>query len=227
MDILVKKLSNPVLVVSLQEDKKNVNLKTKSGNNCQNRRANSSRILLRNYKLPHLPKPTAWDFTQSNKNSNDIFLTGVEKENDCQNLFVIQDFSKYHKKPEQYLPKNEINKIFLEKISSNYQEPKKNIIRPKSSAIIPRKTFKSSCSKPAKKFGLVNQFSHCDPEYLKAKSTHINKLKRVQQEYYRLRKNQPLKIVPGYFEAKKIIISDYIYDFDSNVRSVSSQTKSN
>ena len=50
MDILVKRLSNPVLVVSLQEDKKNVNLKTKSGNNCQNRRANSSRILLRNYK---------------------------------------------------------------------------------------------------------------------------------------------------------------------------------
>lgn len=226
MDIFMRQMSNPLLVVSLQENKNNINLNTKSTHNHQKRRVNSSTFLLRNNKLPHFPKPIAWDFTQSNKKCTDFFLTGVEKENECQNLFILQDFSKYRKKPEQYLPKKEINKIFLEKISSSYQEPKKNIIRPKSSVVIPRQTVKSPYCKPPKTYRLVNRYSNCDPEYLKAKSTHINKLKRIQQEYYKLRKNQPLKIVPGFYEAKKIIISDYLIDFDNNVRSESSQTKS-
>ena len=63
----------------------------------------------------------------------------------------------------------------------------------------------------------------CDENYLKAKSTHINKLKRTQSEYYRLRKHQPLKIVSGMYESQKIVIPQ---KEETNQRSVSIQTLS-
>ena len=134
---------------------------------------------------------------------------------------------KYRKKPEQYLPKSEINKLFLEKISSSYKEPKKNNIRPRSSM----HSYNNSDRAPPLLYQrqvfnnrkYVNRYSNCDENYLKAKSTHINKLKRTQSEYYRLRKKKKKKIVSGMYESQKIVIPQ---KEETNQRSVSIQTLS-
>ena len=154
-------------------------------------------------------------------------MTNIALNEKEQNNFIIQDFSKYRKKPEQYLPKSELNKLFLEKISSNYKEPKKNNIRPRSSMhytnnqnqIVPLLFQKKSYNNSK----YVNRYSNCDEGYLKAKSTHINKLKRIQSEYYMLRKHQPLKIVSGMYESQKIVLPQRE---EPHQRSVSIQTLS-
>ena len=89
---------------------------------------------LKTRQCGHFQKPAFWDFATHNKsNSNNVFMTNIALNEKEHNQFIMQDFSQYRKKPEQYLPKSEINKLFLEKISSRYKEPKKNNIRPRSS----------------------------------------------------------------------------------------------
>ena len=183
---------------------------------------------LKTSQCGHFQKPAFWDFNTHNKsNTNNVFMTNISLKEKEHNQFIMQDFSKYRKKPEQYLPKSEINKLFLEKISSSYKEPKKNNITPRSSMhsynnsdraaplLYQRQVFNN------RKY--VNRYSNCDENYLKAKSTHINKLKRTQSEYYRLRKHQPLKIVSGMYESQKIVIPQ---KEETNQRSVSIQTLS-
>jgi hypothetical protein len=50
----------------------------------------------------------------------------------------------------------------------------------------------------------INSFSYCDVNYLKNTNPHIIKMKRLQEEYYKLRKNKPLAIVPGVYAIKKL-----------------------
>lgn len=161
-------------------------------------------------KCPKLVNPNNWDSrisTPFNSERNSMYLTGIDYANENKHQFILQDFSKYKRTPESYLPKYEIEKLFLEKISAPLRESKSYMkLKPKKSQLCYALGKQFQCRTVNSKSNVkeVNEYSCCDVNYLRQTNPHILKMKRLQEEFYRLRKNQPLAIVPGFYAIKKI-----------------------
>ena len=164
-------------------------------------------------KSPRIANPNNWDCRMAKpfNSSASMYLTGVNCAEENRKQFILQDFSRYKKQPESYLPKYEIDKLFLEKISTPLKVSKShNKLKPMKSQLcynLNKQVYNYKpfhiMNKPQYR-NEINAFSYCDVNFLKNTNPHIIKMKRLQEEFYKLRKNKPLAIVPGVYAIKKL-----------------------
>lgn len=139
---------------------------------------------------------TVWSFETGMKTQN--IARSIWKNHKVNNSqYYIRDFSEYRKRPEEYLHKSEMERIFLEKISRVEYIAPHEFIQERHN-----KRLKVS-NKVYKKDG-VNPYSNCDPEYLKKKNPFIQNLLKVTVRYHQLRKDTPLPLVTGLIAARQI-----------------------
>lgn len=124
---------------------------------------------------------------------------------------ILKDFSVENENSK--LNERERNRIYLERISRVRQEPKK--LRPFSSSqyvsrpnnnVYLRFNYQKDIGDEYSRYRVlcktnklpVNQFSNCDPYYLKAKNGIIYNLMKKTLQYQQLRMFQPLPVVNGF-----------------------------
>ena len=220
-----KQHSSPFIIIQPQYNYSRLTLnKHNNSNSNSSRRLKTAKQRHKVYnsydsKSPRIADPNHWDCRLSkpfnsnyNSNTSSMYLTGINyaQENNKQQLFILQDFSRYKKQPESYLPKYEIDKLFLEKISTPLKVSKShNKLKPMKSQLCYNlnKHLLQQQQQPRTQphiYNNINSFSRCDVNYLKNTNPHILKMKRIQDEFYKLRKNKPLAIVPGVYAIKKL-----------------------
>ena len=180
MSTLNEQHSSPLIIIQPQMKQHNYSRLTLSKhNNRKIKTAKQQHKVYNSYdsKSPRIANPNHWDcrLAKPFNNSTSMYLTGVNHAEENRRQFILQDFSRYKKQPESYLPKYEIDKLFLEKISTPLKVSKShNKLKPMKSQLCCNlnqqlynyKPFQQQ-QPPTRVFNNINSFSYCDVNFLK------------------------------------------------------------